>query len=53
MAGANSGSIGRGKAFVVVSRTAVSAANRNRAGELNIVAPKKRTHKDATLRKAD
>ena len=49
MAWANSGSIGRGKAFVVVSRPAVSIANR--AGERNIVAPEKRTHKNTTSRK--
>ena len=48
MAAANSGSIGRGKAFVVVNRPAVSAANRT--GELNIVASKKRTHKNTTSR---
>ena len=46
---ANSGSIGRGKAFVLVSRQAVSAANR--AGELNIVAPEKRIPKTTTSRK--
>ena len=49
MAAANSGSIGRGKAFVVVSRSTVSAANRT--GDLNIVAPKKRIHENTTSRK--
>lgn len=46
---ANSGSIGRGRAFVVVSRPAVSATNR--AGALNITAPEKRLHKIITSRK--
>ncbi len=47
--GANSGSIGRGKAFVVVSRPTVSATNR--AGALNITAPEKLTYKNITSRK--